>query len=216
MRRNRQRCGRSRHVLVHTAAAAISCKARYIKSNGNYTYTKWGGFRGTWMSVSTYEHIKLINLHPDFPDAHAWRSSFWRRSAALRHVSEDATVSGLDIHGSMAVVSDTVFGPYQQGNHWPEQMVQIKNCIQRNTHTHATRHSCPKMEASQPANVSRQGSALQPLHTRGEIECSIKLQLGAGHTLFPHSLILSITSCALIYDKGKKASHATPVQSHPV
>lgn len=117
MRRNRQRCGRSRHVLVHTAAAAISCKARYIKSNGNYTYTKWGGFRGTWMSVSTYEHIKLINLRPDFPDAHAWRSSFWRRSAVLRHVSENATVSGLDIHGSMAVVSDTVFGPYQHGIH---------------------------------------------------------------------------------------------------
>lgn len=92
--------------------------------------TKWGGFRGTWMSVSTYEHIKLINLHPDFPDAHAWRSSFWRRSAVLRHVSEDATVSGLDIHGSMAVVSDTAFGPYQHGIHRTEQMVQIENCIQ--------------------------------------------------------------------------------------
>ncbi|QYS95121.1 hypothetical protein H0G86_002436 [Trichoderma simmonsii] len=55
--------------------------------------------------------------------------SFWRRSAVLRHVSEDATVSGLDIHGSMAVVSDTVFGPYQHGIHRTEQMVQIENCI---------------------------------------------------------------------------------------
>lgn len=91
--------------------------------------TKWGGFRGTWMSVSTYEHIKLINLHPDFPDAHAWRSSFWRRSAVLRHVSEDATVSGLDIHGSMAVVSGMVFGPYQHGIHGTGQMVQVENCI---------------------------------------------------------------------------------------